>query len=242
MPMLSAAPSQPTSSDLPAAYLELQEWIGEGLEHLDGLPDAETRDAVYRLLQGIDTLHREGLGRLMDLLGEADSRLLDRLGRDPVVGWLLELYDLSLPAMPVAAPPVPQPRAPSTPEPAPQPLELGTRRPLRGPRWVTVATLADLSEGQVTAVGPEGTALLLVRLAGEIQAYADGCPPGSPLTLRMGRLEGTDLVCPWHGCRYDVRTGRRIDGEGRLAVYPVAVREGAVLVALGTQELEVLAG
>nr|MBA3959752.1 hypothetical protein [Chloroflexota bacterium] len=58
--------------------------------------------------------------------------------------------------------------------------------------------------------------------------------------LQLSVVEGVEIVCPWHGCRYDGRTGRRTDGEGRLAVFPVAVQGGEVRIALGTQE--VLAG
>ena len=79
--------------------------------------------------------------------------------------------------------------------------------------------------------------LLLIRLDGEVYAYWDGCPPGSALTLQLGRVEGTTLVCPWHGCRYDLRTGKREDAEGKLSVLPVAVRDGEVKIALGVEEV-----
>ena len=68
--------------------------------------------------------------------------------------------------------------------------------------------------------------------------------------MHLGRLEGTTLVCPWHGCRYDARTGRRQDaGAGAqhagvetqqaasLRVFPVAVQDGEIKVALGVEEI-----
>lgn len=79
---------------------------------------------------------------------------------------------------------------------------------------------------------------MLARLGSEVYAYKDGCPPGSPLTLQKGRLEGETLVCPWHGCRYDLRTGKRQDAAGKLQVLPVAVRDGEIIVAVGTEEVE----
>ncbi len=114
----------------------------------------------------------------------------------------------------------------------------GERRPLRRPRWVSVARLEEMREGELRTVRPEGSTLLLVRLSGEVYAYADGCPPESMLTLSLGLVEGVEIVCPWHGCRYDGRTGRRTDGDGRLAVFPVAVQGGEVRIALGTQEVQ----
>jgi nitrite reductase/ring-hydroxylating ferredoxin subunit/Fe-S cluster biogenesis protein NfuA len=113
------------------------------------------------------------------------------------------------------------------------------RKPKRRPRWVSVGSLEDLERGEMQALRPEGTALLLVRPEdGEVYAYRNGCPPGSALTLHLGRLEGSTLICPWHGCRYDARTGKRQDEEGKLTVLPVAVHEGEIKVALGTEEVE----
>jgi nitrite reductase/ring-hydroxylating ferredoxin subunit/Fe-S cluster biogenesis protein NfuA len=125
------------------------------------------------------------------------------------------------------------------PPPAPEkPIQLG-RKPQRRPRWVSVGYLEDLEPGEIRALRPEGTALLLVRLDGEVYAYRNGCPPGSALALHLGRLEDSMLVCPWHGCRYNVRTGKREDDEeGKLAALPVAVRDGEIKIAVGVEEVE----
>lgn len=41
------------------------------------------------------------------------------------------------------------------------------------------------------------------------------------------------LLCPWHNCVFDARTGKRLDGgAGRLDVIPVAIRDGAIQLAL----------
>jgi nitrite reductase/ring-hydroxylating ferredoxin subunit len=42
------------------------------------------------------------------------------------------------------------------------------------------------------------------------------------------------IVCPWHNCAYDARTGKRIDEPEQpgLTVVPIAVRDGAVRVAV----------
>ena len=57
--------------------------------------------------------------------------------------------------------------------------------------------------------------------------------------MHLGQLEGSTLVCPWHGCRYDVRTGKREDAEeGKLPVLPVAVQDGEINIAVGVEEVE----
>ena len=250
-----------SSGDLPPEFETVRQRVTTGLDLLDELPDDAAREAMFGLLEAIDTLHRDALGRMLavvqDLTGPS---VLDGLNRDPVVRSLLELYDLLPPegesqdvaAQVAAAPPVADPvlvagdHVPERELAAPSPPErtvraaAGDRRPLRRPRWVTIAQVEELREGHLRTVRPEGTALLLIRLSGEFYAYADGCPPESMLTLQLSAVDGVEIVCPWHGCRYDGRTGRRTDGEGRLAVFPVAVQDGEVRIALGTQE--VLAG
>jgi Fe-S cluster biogenesis protein NfuA/nitrite reductase/ring-hydroxylating ferredoxin subunit len=75
--------------------------------------------------------------------------------------------------------------------------------------------------------------VIVADVGGEIYALRDGCAVDG-MSLEGGRLTADGvLVCPWHNCAYDVRSGRRTDGtDGRLAVVPVAVQEGVVKVAV----------
>jgi nitrite reductase/ring-hydroxylating ferredoxin subunit len=88
--------------------------------------------------------------------------------------------------------------------------------------------------GGLRSVTSDGTKVLLVNLAGEVYAFRDSCPLDG-LPLEGGRLtdEGV-LVCPWHNCAYDARSGKRIDDPDAkgLAVVPVAVADGLVRVAV----------
>ena len=101
---------------------------------------------------------------------------------------------------------------------------------LRRPVFVDVPAPPS---GALHAATVDGVAIVVANLDGEIYALRDGCAVDG-MSLAGGRLtaEGV-IVCPWHNCAYDVRTGRRTDGEeGRLAVVPVAVQDGAVKVAV----------
>lgn len=85
----------------------------------------------------------------------------------------------------------------------------------------------------VRAVEIDGVAVLLVSVDGEVYAFRNGCPVDGR-ALDGGRLTGTVLVCPWHNCAFDARTGRRVDDETLpgLGVVPVAVDDGHVRVAV----------
>lgn len=108
---------------------------------------------------------------------------------------------------------------------------------LRKPRWVDVGPIKDFPAGEMRALWPEGQGVLVVRLDGEVYAHQNGCPPGSALALHLGELQGSAVICPWHGCRYDLRTGKRLDAEGKLGVLPVAVQDGMVKIAMGLEEV-----
>ena len=88
--------------------------------------------------------------------------------------------------------------------------------------------------GELATVVLDDVPVLLTNLAGEVFAFRNGCAVDG-LPLEGSRLtEDGVLVCPWHNCAYDARTGKRVDdpAEGGLAVIPVAMRDGAVQVAV----------
>jgi|GEM_PF-2861629 len=72
----------------------------------------------------------------------------------------------------------------------------------------------------------------------ELYAVRNACGE-SPLPLDYSTLDGAELRCSWHGCRYDIRTGHRLDrleaaAEELLRVLPVRVRDGLIEVVVGT--------
>ena len=74
--------------------------------------------------------------------------------------------------------------------------------------------------------------ILLCNVGGDVFAYDDACPD-TPLTLSNGSLDGEQIVCPWHGCRFDARTGQRVIHRGtNLARYPAEMDGDVVRVAV----------
>jgi len=109
------------------------------------------------------------------------------------------------------------------------------QRTLNRPVFTTVARAEALSPGTIMAVEVGTKRILLCKIGGEIYAYGNECP-GSTLPLDEGVVNGVVLVCPWHNCAFDARTGRRVDnGTGRLQVLPVAVRDGEIQLALNVE-------
>jgi nitrite reductase/ring-hydroxylating ferredoxin subunit/Fe-S cluster biogenesis protein NfuA len=121
------------------------------------------------------------------------------------------------------------------PTPGPALLQIGGLRQPHRPVYRTACAAAEVPTGALKAVEIDGRPILVANVEGQLHAVADRCGD-SPLPLRFGTLQGAELRCSWHGCRYDVRTGHRLDGgPERLAVLPVAVEGDEVRVAVDVE-------
>lgn len=94
---------------------------------------------------------------------------------------------------------------------------------------VRVARLDEIPDRGMKTVRVGGREVLLCRLNGLVFAMPSRCTHrGAPLV--EGHLEGPFLRCPWHGVRFDVRTGARVcapDCED-VPVTRAQVRDGSV--------------
>jgi nitrite reductase/ring-hydroxylating ferredoxin subunit len=211
-------------------YVGLIQQLDSLVSALERHPDEATREQIIMLLRGLDTLHREGLVRLAGVLRATGAdALLQQALSDPVVRTLFGLYDLAELDLPA---------------------EAGTaycghngfisldsllanapQAGLQQPIWVEVAHAGQVPAGSLHACASGELRLLLANVEGEIYAFLNACV-GTDLPLEMGQMNRHELICPWHGCRFDARTGRRLDGgPGRLQVVPVAVRGESIQVA-----------
>jgi len=106
---------------------------------------------------------------------------------------------------------------------------------LRRPVFVDVGRLEDLPAGTMTTALVEDNAILIINVEGEPYAFRNVCPTDGRNSLDGGRLTGSVLICPWHNCAYDARSGKRADDEpgmDGLAVVPIAVSgEGVMRIA-----------
>ncbi|MEU8096501.1 NifU family protein [Streptomyces rubiginosohelvolus] len=99
------------------------------------------------------------------------------------------------------------------------------------PHWHTLAAPALPAHDRTTRVADiDGSALLLVRLPGNLYAYRDRCP-GCGADLRTAPLDGEFLSCTECAARFDVRHAGR--GEGaHLEPLPLLEEDGSVRVAV----------
>lgn len=98
-------------------------------------------------------------------------------------------------------------------------------------RLVKVATIDEMTDQPAKCVEVEGQKIALFDVEGEFYALSDTCTHrGGPLS--EGELEGAEVVCPWHGARFDVKTGTVSGPPATTGVksYPVRVTGGDILI------------
>lgn len=186
-------------------------------------PDVAVRERVAELVESVDIVHRELVWKVGQKIHEADPALFERVLADPIPSLLFEMYGLVAPAAKDAD---------TENEPT---LLIGLdalAATIPAPySWFRAAAPDELPEGAFIARDVEGERILLARLDGAVHAYVDQCP-GSPLTLNAGVIRDGILLCPWHDCRFDLRTGLRVDASApgltvlQSAVTPDEIRIG----------------
>lgn len=92
----------------------------------------------------------------------------------------------------------------------------------------------DLPEREPKQVDVKGTPVLLVRDGSQIYAIGAVCSHlGGPLA--EGKLEGDQIVCPWHFSHFSIKDGSVQDGPATFPepCYAVRVHNGQIEVAEG---------
>ncbi|MGL4460915.1 MAG: Rieske (2Fe-2S) protein [Planctomycetia bacterium] len=100
------------------------------------------------------------------------------------------------------------------------------------PEFHSACHVDELPPGGVRTVTVDGTKIALCNRDGVFYALSNFCPH---LTGNLGEgcLEGDVLVCPEHGWRFKLDTGRCTTVRGKAAhSFPVEIRDGWVYVGV----------
>jgi naphthalene 1,2-dioxygenase ferredoxin component len=76
-----------------------------------------------------------------------------------------------------------------------------------GERWVRVASVTTLAEGDMVGVKVGDKLIALYNVAGRIYATDNVCTHAFAV-LSDGWLDGREIECPLHAGRFDVTTGK----------------------------------
>jgi naphthalene 1,2-dioxygenase system ferredoxin subunit len=97
--------------------------------------------------------------------------------------------------------------------------------------WIDAAAADAVPEEDVIAVAIAGKEVALYGVDGEVYATDNICTHGHA-RLCDGFLEGTEIECPLHQGKFDVRTGKAMCAPltEDIRTYPVKIENGRVYV------------
>jgi nitrite reductase/ring-hydroxylating ferredoxin subunit len=75
--------------------------------------------------------------------------------------------------------------------------------------FVEVARVNEIPDGKMKHVEVEGKEALIAHVGGKFYAISDRCGHMNAL-LSMGNLTGSTVTCPFHGSKFDVKTGKKL--------------------------------
>jgi nitrite reductase/ring-hydroxylating ferredoxin subunit len=101
--------------------------------------------------------------------------------------------------------------------------------------WTPLLAEADLEAGKPQRVEADGVGLVLLRDGDDVLAVGEFCPHLSA-PMVDGWLDRGQLVCPWHGSRFDPATGQVVRGPATapLPCYQTRIRAGSIEVRPAT--------
>jgi 3-phenylpropionate/trans-cinnamate dioxygenase ferredoxin subunit len=97
--------------------------------------------------------------------------------------------------------------------------------------WIKVATLEDCPPGSLHSVMSGMDPVVMANVDGTIYAVMDRCSH-EDLPLSDGEMEGTSLVCQYHGARFDVTSGaaRGLPAIKPIKTFPVEIRGDGIYI------------
>ncbi len=97
--------------------------------------------------------------------------------------------------------------------------------------WIEVVDENALENGQHTVVDVDGAEVAVFKIDGQFYAIEDVCSHDGA-EIASGELEGDEIVCPRHGARFCVKTGKVLCAPAYedIDCFPVRVEKGTVQV------------
>ncbi len=99
--------------------------------------------------------------------------------------------------------------------------------------YVPIVAEGEIKTGERLFVEIDDLTLVVFNIAGQLFAIADVCTHDDG-PLGEGDLDGFVVICPRHGARFDVRTGKvlALPAIVDIPAYPVRIRDGQIEVGI----------
>ena len=103
--------------------------------------------------------------------------------------------------------------------------------------FIAVGTVDELPEGERLFIDIDGKPVVILHINEQYYAIADVCSHDEG-PVGEGAIEGYEIICPRHGARFDIRTGRvlALPAFVDIPAYPVRVLDGQIEIGLPPAE------
>ncbi len=82
---------------------------------------------------------------------------------------------------------------------------------------IKASKTSDIPPGKLHKVSVDGKEILLINIEGSFFAMDDTCTHAGG-SLSEGKLDGSTVICDWHGAQFDCKTGK-------LAKFPAKIND-----------------
>ena len=89
--------------------------------------------------------------------------------------------------------------------------------------FVKAASIDEVAPGQARLVNVKGREIVLFNIEGAFFALENACTHEEG-PLAEGEVVGHEVTCPWHGAKFDIRTGEALGPPAYEAVTRYNVR------------------
>lgn len=97
---------------------------------------------------------------------------------------------------------------------------------------IDIAAASDVVEGAILALNINDTPIALTRVSGVVRAFGDICTHDDG-PLAEGEVAAGCIVCPRHGARFDLVTGKpTFPAVSKIPIYVAEERDGRIWVRL----------
>lgn len=99
--------------------------------------------------------------------------------------------------------------------------------------FIDIASAQELPGGERLFIEIDNQPIVVFNIAGQFFAIGDVCSHDNG-PVGEGDLEGEEVICPRHGARFDLRSGKALSlpAVEDIPAYPVQVQEGRILIGL----------
>jgi 3-phenylpropionate/trans-cinnamate dioxygenase ferredoxin component len=99
--------------------------------------------------------------------------------------------------------------------------------------FVEIAPVDKLPAGERLFVDVSGKSIVIFNLAGKLYALGDVCSHDNG-PVGDGDIDENEIICPRHGARFEIRTGKATSLPAILDIpaYPLRVENGMIVLGI----------